>query len=127
MPEESSLSTTEELRQAIVDLTHEVIQILGRAPMDTAGATLAQEAIRVVGQAGLLYREACRAKSRSEFYASLPGVCEQVDAATYWLTLAQDCRQLPPEVTVPLIKLSRETSARLTAARLSSSRRSKSE
>ncbi|MGE9293428.1 MAG: four helix bundle protein [Puniceicoccales bacterium] len=120
-------TSTEELREAIQNLSHNVIESLGDVLMETAGATLAQEAIRSAGKAGLLYREACRSKSRSEFYASLPPVTESVDAVVYWLTLAKDCGQLPEERIAELIGLGRDTSARLRATKLSSSRRSRSE
>lgn len=123
MSEESN--TIEELREAVVSLTHEVVNTLGDIEMETAGVTLAQEAIRATGQAGLRYREACRVKSREEFYANLPTVVESIEEALYWLTLAKETGHLPLGKVGALIEQARETSARLTATRLSSARRSR--
>lgn len=125
MPEESS-SPIEEMRESIVGLVQSVIQSLESVPLVTAGATLIQEAIRSAGQAGLLYREACRSKSRTEFYAALPPVAQCVEGVVHWLGLAQEHGVLESEVAEPLIAQARAASSRLTAARVSSSSASSS-
>lgn len=115
----------EDMRESVVGLAQAIIQTLESMPLSTAGSTLVQEAIRAAGQAGLLYREACRSKSRMEFYDALPTVNNAIEAVTYWMGLAQEHGVVDAETAESLIGQARATASRLTAARLSASRRSK--
>ncbi|KPL16582.1 MAG: hypothetical protein AMJ92_12690 [candidate division Zixibacteria bacterium SM23_81] len=84
-----------DLSDRLLDLSAEVIQIVGRLRKTAAGRHIGNQLIRSGTSAGANYEEACAAESRADFIHKLQIVLKEVRECNYWLRLVAKTKLLP--------------------------------
>ncbi len=73
-----------------------VIRMFSALPKTTEAQVLGKQVLRSGTSVGANYREACRARSDSEFIAKIGDCLKELDETAYWLELLADSDILPP-------------------------------
>jgi four helix bundle protein len=79
-----------------------IIKLYGSLPTQTEAQVIGKQLLRSGTSVGANYREACRARSDSEFIAKL-GIClQELDETAYWLELLEEAKIIKPSLLVDL-------------------------
>jgi four helix bundle protein len=79
-----------------------IIKLFGSLPTQTEAQVIGKQLLRSGTSVGANYREACRARSDSEFIAKL-GIClQELDETAYWLELLEEAKIIKPSLLVDL-------------------------
>jgi len=81
--------TSEELRDRTRDFSLMVQNLIRNSPRTEEFLILGKQLLKSSTSIGANYRAACRARSKSEFYAKLCIVVEEADETCYWLELLE--------------------------------------
>src|SRR4029450_4879008 len=79
-----------------------VIRTFSRLPKTTEAQVLGKQILRSGTSVGANYREAYRARSKSEFIAKCGDSLRELEETAYWLELLIDGKIVPPELLTDL-------------------------
>jgi four helix bundle protein len=67
-----------------------IIRLCSSLPRSMVSQILGRQLLGSGTSVGAHYREACRAKSRSDFVSKIEGALQELDETVYWLELLQE-------------------------------------
>ena len=67
-----------------------IIHLYSALPGSTEGQVIGRQLLRSGTSVGAHYREACRARSTSEFISKVEGGLQELEETTYWLELLEE-------------------------------------
>ncbi len=88
-----------------------IIKVYQTLPNKSEAQILGKQILRSGTSVGAQYREACRAKSPSDFISKMEGNLQELDETGYWLELLVESRIMPAEEIVDLQKENDELTA----------------
>ena len=88
-----------------------IIKMYQTLPNKSEAQILGKQILRSGISVGAQYREACRAKSPSDFISKMEGSGQELDETGYWLELLQESKIMPGEVIADLQKETDELTA----------------
>jgi four helix bundle protein len=92
-----------------------IIKLYSSLPRGNAvGQVLGKQVLRSGTSVGANYREACRARSKSEFISKIGDCLKEADETEYWLELLVDTGKIPAQKMEPLLDETRQIIAILT-------------
>ena len=105
-----------DLRLRTKEFAKRVIRLYCALPKsDTAAQVLGRQVLRSGTSVGANYREAQRARSKSEFISKIGDCLKEADETCYWLELLLEENFMPAKRLEPLLKETNELLAILTA------------
>ena len=110
-------SKPEEMRDRTTAFALRIIRLFRSLPYRTDTQVLGKQLLRCGTSVAANYRAACRARSKAEFVARIAIVAEEADESVLWLELLIESGIIKTELTVSLLKESKELAAILTASR----------
>ena len=93
-----------DLRQRTKQFGLRVVQMFSRLPKRTEAQVLGKQILRSGTSAGANYREAYRARSKSEFIAKCGDSLRELEETAYWLELLVEARIVQQETVGPLAR-----------------------
>ena len=81
--------TRDELRERLLDFAVPVIKLCGSLSRSPEGLLVRGQLLRSGTSPGAQYREACRARSQSEFISKIESALQELDETEYWLLLIE--------------------------------------
>jgi four helix bundle protein len=92
----------QDLRVRTKQFAIRIINLYGALPKRTEAKIIGKQVLRSGTSIGANYREACRARSDSEFIAKL-GIClQELDETAYWPELLEEAEIIKPTLLVDL-------------------------
>jgi four helix bundle protein len=88
-----------------------VIKLYQTLPNKSEAQILGKQILRSGTSVGAQYREACRAKSPSDFISKMEGSLQELDETGYWLELLVESNIMPTEAIADLQKETNELTA----------------
>jgi four helix bundle protein len=113
--------TADELKLRTKQFALRVIRPVVALPKTIEGRAIANQLVRCGTSVAVIYRAACRARSRSEFIAKMGVVLEEADETQLWLELIIESKLLPLKRVDPLLEEATELVAIFVASRKSAS------
>jgi len=89
------------LRDRTKQFSLKIIELIKRLPRTLEGQVLGKQVLRSATSVAANYRAACRARSRTEFFAKISIVVEEADETVFWLEMIGDSRILLIDATIP--------------------------
>jgi four helix bundle protein len=102
MAERGKAMRNEELEARTKQFAVRVIKMFGKLPKRTEAEILGRQSIRSGTSVAANYREATRARSKSEMIAKLAIVEQELAETMLWLELLVESNIVPPEKTTAL-------------------------
>jgi four helix bundle protein len=96
-----------DLKERTKDYALRIIRLFGALPKHTIGQVIGKQLLRCGTSVGANYREAIRARSRSEYAAKLQIALMELEETLYWLELLEGAQIFP---AIKLAGLRSETS-----------------
>jgi len=93
-----------DLRQRTKQFGLRVVQMFSRLPKRTEAQVLGKQILRSGTSVGANYREAYRARSKSEFIAKCGDSLRELEETAYWLELLVEARIVQQETVGPLAR-----------------------
>lgn len=93
----------QDLKPRTKKLALRVIRLYSALPKETAAQVLGKQLLRSGTSVGAHYREAFRAKSRSDFISKMQGALQELDETQYWLELLAEAGTVPAKRLQPLL------------------------
>jgi four helix bundle protein len=93
-----------DLRQRTKVFSILVIRMYSQLPKSTEAQVLGKQVLRSATSVGANYREACRARSKTEFVAKIGDCLKELDESSYWFELIEESEILPKASLEPLQK-----------------------
>jgi four helix bundle protein len=87
----------EDLKQRTKQFALRVIRLFANLPKTTEAQVLGKQLLRSGTSVGANYREAYRARSKSEFVAKCGDALRELEESAYWLELLLDAGLMPSE------------------------------
>jgi len=94
--------TENDLRQRTKEFGLRVVRMFSRLPKTTEAQVLGKQILRSGTSIGATYREAYRARSKSEFIAKCGDSLRELEETAYWLELLIDGKIVPSELVTAL-------------------------
>jgi four helix bundle protein len=94
--------TENDLRERTKEFGLRVVRMFSRLPKTTEAQVLGKQILRSGTSIGANYREAYRARSKSEFIAKCGDSLRELEETAYWLELLIDGKIVPPELVTAL-------------------------
>lgn len=91
-----------DLRERTKHFGLRVVRMFSRLPKTTEAQVLGKQILRSGTSVGANYREAYRARSKSEFIAKCGDSLRELEETAYWLELLVDGKIVPPELLAAL-------------------------
>lgn len=88
-----------------------IIRLYQSLPKTGEAQVIGKQILRSGTSVGAQYREACRAKSPSDFISKMEGSLQELDETGYWLELLVESRIMPAEGIADLQKENDELTA----------------
>ena len=88
-----------------------IIKLYQTLPNKSDAQILGKQILRSGTSVGAQYREACRAKSPSDFISKMEGSLQELDETGYWLELLVESKIMPAEGIADLQKETDELTA----------------
>jgi four helix bundle protein len=101
-PEAIAEAEPQELRSRTKAFALRIIRLYGALPNRGEGWVLGKQFLRSGTSVGAQYREACRARSSSEFISKMQSAVQELDETAYWLELLAEAEIVPGERLVSL-------------------------
>jgi four helix bundle protein len=76
-----------DLRERTTEFALRVVRMYSALPKSTEAQVLGRQVLRSGTSVGAHYREACRARSKTEFASKLAGGLAELEETAYWLEL----------------------------------------
>lgn len=92
-----------------------VIRMYSSLPKSTEAQVMGKQVLRSGTSVGANYREAYRARSKTEFIAKLGDCLKELDESSYWFELLKESGSIPSDDLEPLQKECNELLAIFTA------------
>ncbi|HZF02361.1 MAG TPA: four helix bundle protein [Methylomirabilota bacterium] len=109
------MNDEKDLRVRTKEFAHRIIRLYVALPKNNAVAqVLGRQVLRSGTSVGANYREAHRARSKSEFISKIGECLKEADETLYWLELLLDEKLLPANRLQPLLDETNELLAILT-------------
>ena len=94
--------TENDLRERTKQFGLRVVRMFSRLPKTTEAQILGKQILRSGTSVGANYREAYRARSKSEFIAKCGDSLRELEETAYWLELLIDGKIVPPKLLAAL-------------------------
>jgi four helix bundle protein len=94
--------TENDLRERTKEFGLRVVRMFSRLPKTTEAQVIGKQILRSGTSIGANYREAYRARSKSEFIAKCGDSLRELEETAYWLELLIDGKIVPPELVTAL-------------------------
>jgi four helix bundle protein len=107
---------TRDLRERTKRFALRIIRLCDKLPATRSADVIARQILRSGTSVGAQYREACRARSRSEFISKLQSALQELEESSYWLELIVDSGLAKESQMAPLRKEASELLAIFTAS-----------
>jgi four helix bundle protein len=91
-----------DLRQRTQEFGLRVVRMFSRLPKTTEAQVFGKQVLRSGTSVGANYREAYRARSKSEFIAKCGGSLRELEETAYWLELLVEGKIVPAGTPVDL-------------------------
>ena len=109
------MNDEKDLRVRTKMFARRIIRLYSALPKnDTVAQVLGKQALRSGTSVGANYREASRARSKSEFISKIGDCLREADETSYWLELLQDENFITAARLAPLLTETNELIAILT-------------
>jgi four helix bundle protein len=105
-----------DLRERTKGFALRIIRLCAKLPPGRTGDIIARQVLRSGTSVGAQYREACRARSPSEFISKLHSALQELDETHYWLELIVESGLTKESQMAPLQKEASELLAIFTAS-----------
>ena len=105
-----------ELQKRTKEFAVKIIQFTNNLPNNQTSWILAKQLIKSGTSIGANYREACRARSKTEFIVKIGIVEAEADETIYWLEIINDCKLGVKGNIEYLLKEAKELTAIFTSA-----------
>lgn len=92
----------EQLKKRTKDAALRIIRLFQSLPNTDEARIIGKQILRSGTSFAANYRAACRARSRSEFFAKLSIVIEELDETLFWIELLVDSSIIKEEKVEPL-------------------------
>jgi four helix bundle protein len=92
----------EDLKERTKKFALRVIRLFGSLPKSSEAQVLGKQLLRSGTSVGANYREAYRARSKSEFIAKCGDSLRELEESAYWLELIVEGGIMPPDKLQPL-------------------------
>src|SRR5436853_7685646 len=93
-----------DLRQRTKAFALQIIRLFSELPKTTEAQVLGKQILRSGTSVGANYREAYRARSKSEFIANCGDSLRELEETAYWLELLVEARIVQQETVRPLAR-----------------------
>jgi four helix bundle protein len=93
-----------DLRKRTTQLALRIIRLSSMLPDDLETTVIRRQLIRSGTSVGAQYREACRARSASEFRSKMQSSLQELDETAYWLELLVESDRVSIEKLQDLLK-----------------------
>ena len=84
-----------DLRERTLQFALRIIRLCAELPETPVGRLIRGQLLRCGTSPGAQYREACRARSPSEFISKMRASLQELDETDYWLELTERSNTLP--------------------------------
>jgi four helix bundle protein len=91
-----------DLRERTKEFGLRVVRMFSQLPKTTEAQVIGKQILRSGTSVGANYREAYRARSKSEFIAKCGDSLRELEETAYWLELLIDGKIVPPELVAAL-------------------------
>jgi four helix bundle protein len=92
----------EELRERLLRYAVRILKLCASLPNTPEGRLVRGQLIRCGTSPGAQYREACRARSQSEFISKMDSGQQELDETEYWLLIIQRTGMMKASKLAPL-------------------------
>lgn len=93
-----------------------IIRLFKALPTTVEAQVIGKQVLRSGTSVGAQYREAKRARSKTEFHAKLEGALQELEETGYWLELLEESGILSPKVLSELCQEQKELTAMFVAS-----------
>ena len=97
-----------DLRPRTYAFARRIVRLYSALPKQTVAQVLGKQVLRSGTSVGANYREACRARSKSEFISKMSECLRELDETEYWLELMIDEAIVPEDKMTPLLDETRQ-------------------
>jgi four helix bundle protein len=111
------------LRERTKAFALRILKVAQALPSSRHGDIIARQIARCGTSVGAQYREACRARSVSEFISKMESAAQELDETQYWLELTIESRTLPAARLGTLLEESNQLMAMFVASIRTAKRR----
>ena len=89
--------TQAELRERLLDYAIRIVKLCAALPGTPEARVVRGQLLRAGTSPGAQYREACRARSRTEFISKIDSAQQELDEADYWLLILARTGMVKPK------------------------------
>jgi four helix bundle protein len=97
-----------DLRERTKNFALRIIRLSASLPDTLEARTIGKQILRSGTSVGAQYREACRAKSDSDYLSKIGGALQELDESDYWLELLCESGTVSKQLLEPLMNETNE-------------------